>query len=50
MNAKLSSNAFRRVLGSKVVTELEPAGVYYVVRCPSFPAFLGIDSVGITWR
>lgn len=32
VNEKLSQNAFRRVLGSKVVSELEPASVYYVAE------------------
>ena len=32
VNAKLASNAFRRVMGQKVVTELAPAGPYYVAE------------------
>lgn len=32
VNAKLASNVFRRVLGSKVVSELLPAGDYYLAE------------------
>lgn len=32
MNQQLSKSAFRRVLGTKVVTELEPAGDYYIAE------------------
>jgi peptide methionine sulfoxide reductase MsrA len=32
VNAKLASNVFRKVLGSKVVTELQPAGDYYIAE------------------
>ena len=32
VNAKLASNAFRRVMGQKVVTELAPAGPYFVAE------------------
>ncbi|KAL3162171.1 hypothetical protein ABBQ32_009877 [Trebouxia sp. C0010 RCD-2024] len=32
VNKKLQSNAFRRVLGSKVVSELQPASDYYVAE------------------
>ena len=32
MNKKLQSNAFRRVMGSKVVSELKPASDYYVAE------------------
>ena len=32
VNQKLRQNAFRRVLGSRVVTELEPAGDYYLAE------------------
>ena len=32
VNEKLQSNMFRRVLGKKVVSELEPASDYYVAE------------------
>ena len=32
VNKKLQSNVFRRVVGSKVVSELEPASDYYVAE------------------
>ena len=32
VNEKLKSNVFRRVLGSEVVTELKPAGNYWLAE------------------
>ena len=32
VNKKLQSNVFRRVVGSKVVSELKPASDYYVAE------------------
>lgn len=32
VNEKLKSNVFRRVIGSKVVSELEPASDYYIAE------------------
>ena len=32
MNEKLQGNLFRRVLGKKVVSELEPASDYYIAE------------------
>ncbi len=32
VNKKLQSNAFRRVIGSKVVSELQPASDYYIAE------------------
>lgn len=32
VNQKLQKDIFRKVLGSKVVTELQPAGDYYIAE------------------